>query len=157
MAETRRVPLYYLAILRIMVGYHFLLVGWPKLTGRFLGSDQVVRQFENIAADPVGFHRTFITSFVIPNAVAFSYLAACGEVAIGASYLSGFLVRISGFFAAFYNLNIYLAVAYPNGGAQLHLNRLYIVLNAMFAIAAAGRALGLDGWFKKRYPKAWIF
>ena len=157
MAKTYQVPLYYLAVLRIMVGYHFFRVGWPKLTGRFMGSDQVVNQFANIAADPVGFHRTFITDFVIPNAVAFSYLVAIGEVLIGLSFMSGCLVRVSALFAAFYNLNIYLSVGYPNGGAQMHLNRLYIVLNLIFMLAAAGRALGVDGWLKKQYPKAWIF
>ena len=157
MAKTHQVPLYYLAILRIMVGYHFFRVGWPKLTGRFLGSDQVIGQFSNIAADPIGFHRAFITDFVIPNAVAFSYLVAFGEVAIALSFMSGFLVRVSAAFAAFYNLNIYLSVGYPNGGAQMHLNRIYIVLNLIFVLTAAGRALGIDGWLHKKYPKAWIF
>jgi thiosulfate dehydrogenase (quinone) large subunit len=157
MAKTYLGPLNYLAILRIMVGYHFFRVGWPKLTGSFLGTTQVAGQFSAIASDPLGFHRAFIMDFVVPNAVGFSYLVALGEVAIALSFLSGCLVRVSGAFAAFYNLNIYLAVGWPNGGAQLHLNRLYIVLNSIFVLAAVGRTWGVDGWLKERFPKSWLF
>jgi uncharacterized membrane protein YphA (DoxX/SURF4 family) len=157
MAKTYQAPLYYFAILRIMVGYHFFRVAWPKVTGSFMGSQQFVGQFNNIAADPIGFHQAFITDFVIPNAAAFSYLIALGELAIALSYMSGTLVRVSGLFAAFHNLNIYLAVGYPNGGAQMHLNRIYIVLHLILVMVAAGRSLGVDGWLKKKYPKSWLF
>lgn len=150
-------PRYYLAFLRIMVGYHFLAVGWPKLTGAFLGSEQLAGRLANIAADPVGLHRAFITEVVVPNAVLFSYVVALGEVAIGLSFVSGCLVRVSGLFASFHNLNIYLAIAYANGGAQLHLNRLYVVLHLVFVLTAAGRVLGVDGWLKRRYPDTWVF
>ncbi|MBI3940795.1 MAG: DoxX family protein [Acidobacteria bacterium] len=155
MADSKQIPLRFLAILRILVGYHFLTVGWPKLTPQFLSGERLARQFSDIAADPVGIHRVFITDVVVPNAVFFSYLVAYGEVLIGLSLLTGCLVRISSSFGAFHNLNIYLAVTYQGGGAQLAINRLYVILHLIFVVTAAGRSLGLDGWLKKRFPRAW--
>ena len=158
MTDSGQVPRYLLAIPRILVGYHFLTVGWAKVSPAFLTGERLARQLsEGVAADPVGIHRAFIKGLVIPNAHFFSYLVAYGEVAIGLSLLAGCLVRVSSSFGAFHNLNIYLTVAYAGGGVQLALNRLYIALHVVFVMAAAGRSLGLDGWLKKRFPKAWWF
>ena len=158
MAYSRQIPLYLLAIPRILVGYHFLTVGWPKVTPAFLTGERLARQLaETVAADPIGIHRAFIESVVIPHVVFFSHLVAYGELAIGLSLVTGCLVRIASSFGAFHNLNIYLTIAYAGGGAQLALNRLYIFLHLVFVVAAAGRSLGLDGLLRKRFPKEWWF
>jgi thiosulfate dehydrogenase [quinone] large subunit len=157
MALQKQVPLYYLAILRIMVGYHFLSVGSGKLNAQFFTGEQLVRQLAGVDADPIGLHRAFITSIVIPNASLFAYLVAFGEVLIGLSLLAGLLVRVSSLFGAFHNLNIYLAIGWAAGGAQLSVNRIYILMHLIFVIVGAGRSLGLDGLLKKRFPKSGIF
>jgi len=151
------VHLGFLAIVRITVGYHFLSVGAGKLFGNFLAGDSLLRTLSGVAGDPIPIHQDFILNVVIPHNVFFSYLVCYGEVLIGLSLLTGCLVRVASSFGAFHNLNIYLAIAYPAGGSQLALNRLYIVLLLIFVITAAGRSLGLDGWLKKRFPKAWWF
>jgi hypothetical protein len=51
-------------------------------------------------------------------------------------------------------LNIYLAIAI---GSTLGLNRLFIVCQVIFALAGAGRSLGLDGILKKRFPRSRVF
>src|SRR5262245_5052327 len=101
MATRRMIPLYYLAIIRIMVGYHFFSVALGKLNPDFFTGNRLVAQLANVAADPIGFHREFITDVVIPNAVMFSYIVAFGEALIGISLLTGCLVRISAAFAWF--------------------------------------------------------
>ena len=94
---------------------------------------------------------------VVPHSEFFGHLVAYGEMAIGISLLLGCLVRLSAAFGLFHNLNIYLAVALPVGGPQLGLNRIFIAMEAMFLITAAGRALGLDGVLKSRYPQSKLF
>jgi uncharacterized membrane protein YphA (DoxX/SURF4 family) len=84
-------------------------------------------------------------------------LVAYGELAIGLSLLFGCLVRISAAFAAFHNLNILLAIAWANGGPQLGLNRIFIIMELVFVFAAAGRAWGLDGFLKRRFPRNPLF
>lgn len=148
----------YLALLRIAVGYQFLSVAWPKVTGTFVTGHVLLEDLaKTLLKDPIGAHRAFIQAVVIPHPAYFGHLVAYGELAIGLSFIFGFLVRISASFAAFHNLNILLAIAWANGGPQLGLNRIFIVLEIVFVLAAAGRAWGLDGFLKERFPKTRVF
>jgi len=153
----QRTYLGYLAIPRIVAGYFFLLFGWQKLNPRFLSGQLLAAQLGRAASDPISWHRDFILHTAIPHAHFFGYLVCFGEIAIGVSLVLGCLVRISSCFGAFHNLNIYFAIAIPNGGAQLGLNRIYIVLQLMFVFASAGRALGLDAILKKWFPRSCLF
>jgi thiosulfate dehydrogenase [quinone] large subunit len=154
---TEQTYLAYLAIPRMVVGYFFLEFGWEKANARFLTGQQFARQLSRASADPLPFHRNFILHFVAPHSHFFSYLVAFGEIAIGLSLIFGLLVRLSSAFGIFHNLNIMFAIALPNGGPQVGLNRIFIVLELMFIVAAAGRVLGLDGILAKRFPRNWLF
>ena len=148
----------YLAIVRILVGYHFLAVAWPKLMRGYWRGDSLPAQLAQVAGDPISWHREFILNVVVPHPLFFSYLVCFGELAIGISLVLGCLVRLSAPFAAFHNLNIYLAVAIPGGqNAQIGVNRLFIFLHLIFFLASAGRAWGIDGILKKNFPRCWLF
>jgi thiosulfate dehydrogenase (quinone) large subunit len=145
----------YIAIIRIFVGYHFLSVSLPKLTSGFLNGLALPEEMlKNIAKDPFAWHRAFMLGVVLPHAHFFSYLVAFGETAIGISLVLGCLVRVSSLFGAFHNFNILLAIA---TGAQVGLNRIFIVLHLMFVLSSAGLALGLDGILKRRFPNSKLF
>ena len=148
----------YLAILRIVVGYHFLTVAWTKVTGTFPQGKALLHDLaKTLAKDPLALHRSFIMHAVIPHAAFFGHLVAYGELAIALSFIFGCLVRISASCAAFYNLNILLAIAWANGGAQFALNRLYVFMEIIFVLASAGLALGVDGFLKRKFPHSWLF
>lgn len=147
----------YLAVLRIVVGYFFLQYGWEKLNQRFLSGEQLVRQLSRATNDPLSFHRDFILQVVVPHSHFFAHLISYSEIAIGLSLIFGLLVRLFSTFGIFHNLNIFFALALPSGGAQIGLNRIFIVLQLMFVFAAAGRAFGLDGILARRYGRSWIF
>jgi thiosulfate dehydrogenase (quinone) large subunit len=148
----------YLALLRILVGVLFLLVAWPKVSGRFMNGNALPQQlFAGVEKDPLAWHRAFIEAYVIPHARFFTYLVAAGEISIGTSLVLGLLVRISSLFGAFYNFNILFAVAYSAGGGTVNYNRVLILLHLIFVSASAGRALGLDGLLKRRFPHTWLF
>jgi uncharacterized membrane protein YphA (DoxX/SURF4 family) len=151
----------YLALVRILVGVQFFMVGWPKLTGgRFLArngealTDELLR---GAPRDYLGWHRAFITGFVVPHAHFFSYLVAIGEVLIAISLITGCLVRISSIFGAFHNANIYFSVAIAAGGATMNYDRLLVLLHLVFVASSAGRVFGIDGLLKKRFPQSWLF
>ena len=148
----------YLALLRILVGVLFLLVAWPKVSGRFLAGRALQQQLLNgIQKDPLAWHRAFIGGFVVPHAHWFSYLSAFGEISIGISLLVGCLVRISSLFGAFYNFNILFSVAYAAGGGTVNYNRVLILMHLIFVSSSAGRALGMDALLKRRFPRSWLF
>ena len=160
LSQNFKQPTYlgYLAILRIAVGYYFASVALPKITGPFLHGKALAEDLTKTALkDPIGFHQTFILSTVVPHAQFFGHLVAFGEMAIGLSFLFGCLVRISAAFGAFHNLNILLAIAWANGGPQLGINRIFIILELIFVFASAGRALGLDGILKRCCPNSKLF
>lgn len=151
-------PLGYLALIRIAVGYHFLQVALPKLSSSYLNGKMMANQLAGgLAKDPFAWHRAFIQGQVLTHAQLFNYLTAFGELAIAISLLVGCLVRVSSFFGAFYQANIYLSLAYGAGGALAAVNRLYILLHLIFVFASAGRALGLDGALKKGFPRSRLF
>jgi hypothetical protein len=66
-------------------------------------------------------------------------------------------VRVSSLFGAFHLINIYLAIGIPRGGAVLGLNRTFIVCLVVFAVAGAGRALGVDAILKRKFFRSWLF
>jgi len=109
-------PLGWWAVPRILVGYQFLRAASGKLNQAFLSGQELPRQFERIAADPIAVHRAFIEGIVLQHPLFFSYLVAFGELAIGIALVTGCLVRVASSFGAFHNLNIYLAVGIPLGG-----------------------------------------
>jgi thiosulfate dehydrogenase (quinone) large subunit len=148
----------YLAILRIAVGYHFLTAAWPKVTGKFLNGQTLADELAKTAVkDPFAWHRSFILGLVVPHAHFFSHLVAFGELAIGLSLLFGCLVRISAAFGAFHNLNILLSIAIANGGPQLGINRIFILLQLVFVFSSPGLSFGLDGLLKRWFPNSRLF
>jgi thiosulfate dehydrogenase [quinone] large subunit len=153
----QRTYLGYLAIPRVMAGLFFLQFGLQKLTPAFLSGQQLVRQLSRASGDPLSWHRHFILGTVAPHAHQFAYLVAFGEIALGVSLILGLLVRLSSIFGMFHNLNIYFAIALPNRGPQVGLNRIYIAMELVFLLASAGRALGIDAILKRRFPASWLF
>ena len=149
--------LVYLVPARIAVGYHFILVAWPKVFSGFPGENLAKQLLANAPRDPVSLHRDFIVGFVVPHVDFFSALIAYGEMAIGISLITGCLVRVASSFGAFHNLNIFLAVAIPSASAQVPWNRTLVLMHLVFVASAAGRCLGVDAFLKKQFPRSSLF
>ena len=112
----QRTYLAYIALVRILLGYHFIGTGLDKLFGSFLSGKSLLNDLARGGPkDPFAWHHAFISGFVVPHVHFFSYLVTYGELAIGISLLLGCLVRISSSFGAFHNMNIWLA----SGGTHL--------------------------------------
>jgi uncharacterized membrane protein YphA (DoxX/SURF4 family) len=148
----------YVAILRILLGFHFLGTGFEKFFGSFLtGRPLITDLMRGAPKDPFAWHRGFILGFVVPHLHFFSYLVTFGEIAIGTSLLLGCLVRISSSFGTFHNLNILLAIGWGGPSSVLGINRTFILLHLVFVLSSAGRALGIDGFLHKRFPASPLF
>ena len=69
LGENFKQPTYlgYLAIIRIAIGYHFLLTGWQKISTGF-GAQQLSAQLmEGVGRDMFAWHHDFIVGWVVPN------------------------------------------------------------------------------------------
>lgn len=135
-ADTRFMPIVWL-IVRLYVGYEWLVAGLEKLTGRnfaigpgfgqsagspwvFTGHDGVALQgfvkgalAQATGAHPAvqGWYASFLQGFVLPNAGWFSYVITFGELLVALGLIFGVLTGIAAFFGVFMNLNFMLAGA----------------------------------------------
>jgi len=125
-------------IVRLYVGYWWLVAGLEKLTGYNFAFGPGFAQptgegpwvfgahdgaaLQGFIAGALaqahgpfpavqGWYAAFLQSFVLPNAVAFSYVVTFGEILVGLGLIFGVLTGIAAFFGLFMNLNFLLAGA----------------------------------------------
>ena len=140
-----------LAIVRIAFGGYFLGQGVNKIGGNWLVSaDPLIRgtigpAIERNTAE--GFYRPFLETVVQPNGLLFSQLVALGEVCVGLSLILGLLTRVSCVVAVFLNLNYMLMKGLSNNAGSN--DRMFVVCELVFFLAAAGLVWGLDGYLAR--------
>lgn len=143
-----RTYLWYLAVLRIYVGYYLFFQGIGKFQRNFPKGDWIGRQIGDIASlDLYPWYKTFLQSYVVPHSELFGYLVMIGEIAVGVGLLLGLFTRVSALVGLFMLANYYLGPGTARGGYMLAYQQFYIVALAIFVLAGPGRTLGLDGLF----------
>jgi thiosulfate dehydrogenase [quinone] large subunit len=141
-----RTYLWYLAVLRIYVGYYMLLQGVRKFQRDFPKGDWIGRQIGDLnTLELYPWYKKFLLDYVVPHHELFGYLVMVGEIAVGACLLLGLFTRWSALIGLFMMVNYYLGPGIARGGATLAQQQTFIVTLAIFALANPGRTLGLDG------------
>ncbi len=145
-----RVSRWLLVVLRLHLGVILLLTVTGKLTADGPFSEQLL-QFVQRGAGRPGAYGAFLREVVIPHATLFSYLVMNGELFAGLSLLLGAVTRLGAGVAMFLFLNYMLAKGRwfwsPDSEDAAVLLSALVVL-----IGAAGRTLGVDAWFRRRWP-----
>ncbi len=136
-ADTRFMPVVWL-IVRLYVGYEWLVASLEKLTGYNFSigssfgtpvqggawvfnahSGAALQGFvkgalaQATGAHPAvqGWYASFLQGFVLPNAGWFAYVVTFGELLVALGLIFGVLTGIAAFFGVFMNLNFMLAGA----------------------------------------------
>jgi thiosulfate dehydrogenase (quinone) large subunit len=108
-----------LAVLRICVGILFLIFGEYKVFGTEFtlhgGFQFWISRFLEDGAYP--FMKPVLKNFVLVHATPLAFLVAYGELAIGVSLVSGFLVRLASFFGLVFMLSLLFSSNYPGTNA----------------------------------------
>ena len=129
-----RMPLVYLAVMRLVVAYFFLTIVWEKfVTGVVTGA---------AGATP--------RMWIAPGPGLLGYW----EVAIAMSLASGALVRIGATLGLLYSANVYFG---GGNNAVMGFHRTLIMLCGAFIIASAGRTLGVDQWLHRKFSRNPLF
>ncbi len=131
-----------MATLRVSIGILFLILAEYKVFGtqftRGGGFQYWINSFLDGGAYP--FMVPVLKNFVLPHATAIAFLAACGELAIGISLVSGRLVRSASLCGLIYMAALLFSSNYPGPQAPLWqyfgaaLN--HLVLGMCFAVLA---------------------
>lgn len=143
---NERTPLWPIALLRIYVGYYFLLQGHQKWQSDFAGSNWVARRIGEVPPlDLYPWYKRLLLDLIAPHQEFFGYLVIIGELAVGACLLIGLFARLSAVIGLFLVANFYLGVGMARGGIILAHQQIFFVALAVLALSSSGRALGLDG------------
>lgn len=141
-----RTYLWYIALLRIYIGYYVLMQGIGKFRRDFPHGDWIGRQIGDLATiDLYPWYKSFLIDYVVPHHELFGYLVVLGEILVGACLLLGFLTRFASFVGLFMMSNYFLGPGMARGGATMAQQQTFIVSLIVFLLSNPGRALGLDG------------
>lgn len=150
-ADTRLAPLW--LIIRLYVGYEWLVAGWGKITnpaGVWVGAKAgtaltgfiqgALQKTSGDHPDVAGWYASFLQNVVLPNAALWSYFVAFGEVLVGLGLIVGLFTGIAAFFGGLMNAN-YLMAGTVSSNPLLFILATWLVL----AWRVAGY-WGLDRW-----------
>lgn len=148
--QSPKTSLFWVALLRIMLGLLFLTQWYDNLVNGLYTADGLIGLFDyffSTSEMPLEWYMDFIQQFIIPIAPAFAVFQLVAELLIGLAFLFGFLTPLVSLVAAFFILNTFLL----SWGADWPWSYLTIltILGVLF-FTKAGRVLGIDGWLNKR-------
>jgi len=153
--DTRLAGLWLL--LRLYIGYEWLMAGWGKLTdenGVWIGAKAgtAINGFFIAALKKAsgehpavsGWYAWFIENIALQHTVIFSYLIVFGEIAVGLGLIVGLFTALAAFFGAFMNFNFLFA-------GTVSINPLFALIEIFIILAwrTAGY-WGLDYFLTKR-------
>jgi uncharacterized membrane protein YphA (DoxX/SURF4 family) len=143
---SERTYLWYIAPLRLYVGYYLLHQGIRKYQRGFPHGDWIGRQIGDLATVEIyQWYRTFLIEYVVSHREVFGYLITSGEILAGAALLLGLLTRFSASIALFMLINYYLGPGMARGGVSMAQQQMFIIALVIIFLSNAGRSLGLDG------------
>jgi thiosulfate dehydrogenase [quinone] large subunit len=143
---TERRWAWFWLITRLVVGYQWLTSGWGKLHDPTWVGDQAgaaMTGFVHNALTLAGgahpnvqsWYAWFLQNLVLPQATAWGYAIAFGELLVGLGLITGTLTGLAAFFGGFMDLNYLLSGS--------------VSINPILLIAAIGLALAwrIAGWW----------
>lgn len=133
---------YFLALIRVYLGWAWLTAGWGKLSkGNFDATGFLVGAVKKASGDhPAvqGWWASFLENFAIPNVGIFNLLIPIGEFLVGFGLLVGGLTTAAVFFGMVMNFS-FLFSGTTSTNVQMILLSIFVIV----AGANAGR-LGID-------------
>ncbi|MGE5817265.1 MAG: DoxX family protein [Deltaproteobacteria bacterium] len=141
-----RTYLWYIALLRIYIGYYLLQQGIRKFQRDFPHGDWIGREIGDLTTlELYPWYKNFLMNYVVPHHELFGYLVTSGEILVGGCLLLGMFTRLAAFVGLFMMINYYLGPGMAQRGAAMAQQQTFIVCLIVFLLSNPGRAFGLDG------------
>ena len=127
----------WLALLRIFLGYKWLMSGLEKVNAGWLSTgDKLVA---GASTAPIGpntpeWYVQFMEKVVFPNALLFQAMITLGEIALGICFILGLFTVLAALGSIFMNLNFIIS-----GSGDM-----WFLVVSIAMLAGAGRSFGLD-------------
>jgi uncharacterized membrane protein YphA (DoxX/SURF4 family) len=149
--KSPKSPLFWVALLRIMLGLLFLTQWYDNLVNGLYtaeGLNGLFDYFFSSSEMPLEWYMDFIHQLIMPISPAFAVFQLVAELLIGLALLFGFLTPLVSLAAAFFILNTFLL----SWGVDWPWSYLTIlsILGVLF-FTKAGRVIGIDAWLNKQF------
>ena len=147
-------------ILRVYVGYEWLLAGWGKLHSNAWAGTQAgtaLTGFINGALskttgdhpDVQAWYAWFLQNIVLPNAHFWSFLISWGEFLVGVALILGIFTGIAAFIGSFMNVNYLMAGAVSTNPI------LFVIATWLVLAWKTAGWIGLDHWILPALGTPW--
>jgi uncharacterized membrane protein YphA (DoxX/SURF4 family) len=151
-----KTPLYWLALLRIMIGLLFVTTWVNNLIEGLYTPEGLLRLFTEVypqSENPLGFYAAFINNVILPVRGLFAPFQMVTELLLGLALIAGFLTPLFSLAGIFFLLNTFLAT-FLQDWYWSHLMPIAILFVVM--LARAGRSMGVDARMARRFgPRFW--
>jgi thiosulfate dehydrogenase (quinone) large subunit len=147
-------------VLRLYVGYEWLMAGWGKLNSPVWFGDKAgvaltgflqgaLAKMAGDHPDVQSWYGGFLQTMVLPNVALWSRFVVIGEILVGVALILGIFTGLAAFFGGFMNVNYLMA-------GTVSTNPLLFVIATWLVLAwkTAGW-IGLDRWILPRLGKFW--
>ena len=145
-----QVPLFWVSLLRIMLGLLFLTTWWSNQSKGFYTPDGLQYFFTQVfpqSGNSLTWYAAFIENIILPARSVFAPFQLVTEFLIGVFLLVGFLTPYTSAAGAFFILNTFLAT-FGHDWPWSYLMILGLLFVVLFT--RAGRSLGVDAWLMNR-------
>lgn len=146
-----KTALFWIALLRVMIGLVFLTTWVNNLIQDFYTPDGLLYFFQEVfpqQENPLTWYAGFINSVILPVRSMFAPFQLVAELLLGLALLVGFLTPLFSLAGIFFLLNTFLAT-FGHDWYWAYLMPIGILVIVM--LTRAGRSLGVDGWLAKRF------
>ena len=148
-----KIPLAWVALLRMLVGLVFLTTWISNLFKRFYTPDGLVEFFTVIfpqSQNPLTWYASFIDGFILPIRSVFAPFQLIAEFSLGLALLVGAFTPLFSLVGIFFLINTFLAT-FGHDWPWAYFMPIGIL--AVTFLTQAGRALGVDAYLVKRFGK----
>ena len=148
--QSQRVPLFWISLLRIMIGVLILTTWGSNFLKGIYTPDGLLNLFTNVfpqADNPLIWYASFIENNILPIRHVFSYFLLVNELLLSLFLILVLFTPLVSIFAAFFILNTFL-LTYGQDWAWSY----WTILSILFVvfITRSGRSLGVDNLLYNR-------
>ena len=143
-----------IAFLRIFIGFMYFDQGLARARGDFLTHAYLAEDIRAHLPTSLApeWYKSFLENVVIPNWQVFAVSITAASIAIGVSYMIGYMVRPLSLIAIALGFGLTLALGPQPNEAQ---STLLLFLHFVLGWLGAGRCFGVDYYFYKRRRGIW--
>lgn len=148
--KSQQTPLFWVALLRILIGVLLITTWASNLSKGFYTPDGLQYFFTDVfpqSANPLGWYANFITGVILPIKGIFAPVQLVGEFLLGLFLVLGLFTPITSAMSAFFILNTFLA-SFGHDWPWSYLTILGILF--VVFVTRAGRSLGIDAWLLEK-------